>query len=88
MTDALLQTKLRIPELRSSLISRPHLMDKLDAGMDDFVVQWAIPDLLKNVIIPAIALVVVIGWYEFVARRCNLLRFLFGTKVLGKPAGL
>lgn len=35
MTDAILQTKLNIPLLRSNLVSRPRLTDKLNAGMDD-----------------------------------------------------
>jgi LuxR family maltose regulon positive regulatory protein len=33
-THALLQTKLHVPLLRSSLVPRPRLIDKLNAGMD------------------------------------------------------
>ena len=34
MTDTLLQTKLHVPLLRSSLVLRPRLTDKLNAGME------------------------------------------------------
>jgi LuxR family maltose regulon positive regulatory protein len=34
VTDTLLQTKLHIPPLRASLVPRPRLMDRLNAGMD------------------------------------------------------
>jgi LuxR family transcriptional regulator, maltose regulon positive regulatory protein len=34
MTDNLLQTKLHVPLLRSSLVPRPRLTDKLNAGLD------------------------------------------------------
>jgi LuxR family maltose regulon positive regulatory protein len=34
VTDAILQTKLHVPLLRSSLVSRPRLIDKLNAAMD------------------------------------------------------
>ena len=34
MTDAILQTKLHVPLLRSSLVTRPYLTDKLNAGVN------------------------------------------------------
>ena len=34
MTDTLLQTKLYIPAVRPSLVPRPHLVEKLNAGLD------------------------------------------------------
>ena len=46
-----------------------------------FVVQWAIPDLLKWLSIASISFVIVMGLYELV-RRNNILRFLFGMKLL------
>ena len=45
-----------------------------------FVVQWAIPDLLKWPIIFPLSFVIVMGLYELV-RRNNILRFLFGMKL-------
>jgi hypothetical protein len=45
-----------------------------------FVVQWAIPDLLKFLIILSGSFVIVMCLYEFLVRRFNLLRFLFGMK--------
>lgn len=49
-----------------------------------FVVQWAIPDLLKWVLIlvPSFAIIMVL--YEFLVRRFNVVRFLFGMKPLPK----
>ena len=45
-----------------------------------FVVQWAIPDWLKFLMILSISFVVSMGVYEFLVRRINLLRVLFGMK--------
>jgi hypothetical protein len=45
-----------------------------------FVVQWAIPDLLKFVIILTVSFLAIMGLYEFGVRRFNLLRFLFVMK--------
>lgn len=53
-----------------------------------FVVQWAIPDLLKYMIILTVSFFVIMGLYEFGVRRFNLMRFLFGMKLLAKPVGL
>lgn len=52
-----------------------------------FVVQWAIPDLLKYVIILFVSFAVIMGLYEFGVRRFNVMRFLFGMKLLAKAAG-
>ncbi len=49
-----------------------------------FVVQWAIPDLLKWAIIAVISLAIIMGTYEYLVRRINVLRFLFGMKLLKK----
>jgi len=46
-----------------------------------FVVQWAIPDLLKFLFILIVSFGVVMVLYEFLVRRLNLLRFLFGMKL-------
>ena len=53
-----------------------------------FVVQWAIPDLLKYLVILIGSFFVIMGLYEFVVRRFNLMRFLFGMKWLTRPVGL
>jgi peptidoglycan/LPS O-acetylase OafA/YrhL len=45
-----------------------------------FVVGWSIPDPLKYVVIAAISFAVIIGIYEYLIRRNNLMRFLFGMK--------
>jgi hypothetical protein len=50
-------------------------------------VAWAIPDLLKFFIVLAWTLVIVMLLYEFVVRRFNLLRFLFGMKLRARPIG-
>ncbi len=49
-----------------------------------FVVQWAIPDLLKWVIILMASFVLIMVLYEFLVRRYNVMRFLFGMKPLPK----
>jgi peptidoglycan/LPS O-acetylase OafA/YrhL len=45
-----------------------------------FVVQWAIPDLLKWVIILIISFPIIMALYEFLVRRFDVVRFLFGMK--------
>jgi glucan biosynthesis protein C len=49
-----------------------------------FVVQWAIPDLLKWVIILVASFALIMVLYEFLVRRYNVMRFLFGMKPLPK----
>ena len=52
-----------------------------------FIVQWAIPDVLKWALIVAISFASIIGIYELLIRRFNLMRVLFGMKSLpGQPA--
>jgi len=49
-----------------------------------FVVQWAIPDLLKWATILVISLPIIMVLYEFLVRRFNAMRFLFGMKLKPK----
>ncbi len=49
-----------------------------------FIVQTTIPDLLKWVIIFASSFGVIMGLYEGFIRRVNVLRFLFGMKLVKK----
>jgi peptidoglycan/LPS O-acetylase OafA/YrhL len=49
-----------------------------------FVVSWPIPDLLKWAIILVASFAIIMALYEFLVRRFNVLRFLFGMKVLRK----
>lgn len=57
-----------------------------------FVVQWPIPDWLRWASILLISFTTIMGLYEFLVRRFNLLRFLFGMKVKsgipGEPGSL
>jgi glucan biosynthesis protein C len=53
-----------------------------------FVVQWTIPDILKWVTILVISFAIIMGLYEYLVRRFNVLRFLFGMKVLPKRASV
>jgi glucans biosynthesis protein C len=46
-----------------------------------FIVRWPIPDWLKFITILFTSFVLVIALYEFLVRRFNLLRFLFGIKL-------
>ncbi len=52
--------------------------------MGYFVVQWPIPDLLKWAIILLVSLAIIMLLYEFLIRRFNVMRFLFGLKPLHK----
>jgi len=54
--------------------------------MGFFVVGWAIPDLGKFLIILSVSFLIVMVLYEFLVRRINVLRFLFGMKVLARPS--
>jgi glucan biosynthesis protein C len=49
-----------------------------------FVVQWAIPDLSKWFLILLISFPIIMLLYEFLVRRFNLMRFLFGMKLRPK----
>jgi glucan biosynthesis protein C len=51
-----------------------------------FVVQWAIPDLLKWAIILPVSFAIIMGLYEFLVRRYKVMRFLFGMKPRPKPS--
>lgn len=53
-----------------------------------FVVQWAIPDGIKFLIILAASFLVTISLYEFLIRRNNVLRFLFGMKLRARSAAV
>jgi peptidoglycan/LPS O-acetylase OafA/YrhL len=57
-------------------------------GIGYYVVQWSIPDLLKYVVTLSGSFVVTMALYEFAIRRVNVLRFLFGMKLLPKKAAL
>ena len=47
-----------------------------------FIVQWAIPDVLKWALIVVTSFALIMGIYELLIRRFNLMRFLFGMKPL------
>jgi peptidoglycan/LPS O-acetylase OafA/YrhL len=51
-----------------------------------FVVRWAIPDLLKWAIIMPTSFVIIVTLYEFLVRRFNVMRVLFGMKLLKQAA--
>jgi hypothetical protein len=53
-------------------------------GVGYFVVQWAIPDLLKWATILVISFPIIMVLYEFLVRRFNIMRFLFGMKLKPK----
>ena len=49
-----------------------------------FVLQWGLPDLLEWAVIVLISFVTIMTLYEFGVRRWNVMRFLFGMKLLRK----
>lgn len=48
------------------------------------VVRWPIPDLLKFLIVLLASFAIVMVIYEYLVRRVNLLRFLFGMKLISR----
>lgn len=44
------------------------------------VLQWPMPDLLKWIVIMLVSFGIIMGFYEYLVRRFNLMRFLFGMK--------
>jgi peptidoglycan/LPS O-acetylase OafA/YrhL len=50
-----------------------------------YVLDWAIPDLVKWAVILASTLVIIMALYEFLIRRNNVLRVLFGMKAQASP---
>ena len=53
-----------------------------------FVVQWTIPDLAKWAIIFVSSFIVIMTIHEFLVRRNNILRFLFGMRSAPRAATL
>jgi glucan biosynthesis protein C len=51
-----------------------------------FIIQWAIPDWLIFIIILLASFTIIMLLYEFLVRRFNLLRFLFGMKLLPRTS--
>ena len=51
-------------------------------GVGYFVVQWAIPDPLKWAIIAVSSFAIIMSVYEYLVRRSNVLRFLFGMRLM------
>jgi glucan biosynthesis protein C len=49
-----------------------------------FVVQWSIPAVLMWLIISVISFAIIMLLYEYLVRRHNALRYLFGMKELAK----
>jgi hypothetical protein len=53
-----------------------------------FVVQWDIPSLARWAIILPASFAIIMVLYEFLVRRFNVLRFLFGMKRKSKPSAV
>jgi hypothetical protein len=49
-------------------------------GVGYFALQWAIPDVLKWVVILLVSFLIIMVAYECLVRRFNVMRFLFGMK--------
>ena len=47
-----------------------------------FVLQWGLPEVVEWAVIVVISFAVIMAIYEFVVRRFNIMRFLFGMKAL------
>jgi hypothetical protein len=53
-----------------------------------FIVRWDIPAPLKWLVIAASSFAAILVLYEFLVRRWNVLRFLFGMKALPRAAAV
>ena len=51
-----------------------------------FIVQWAIPDLAKWMVIFLSSFPIILALYEFVVRRFNVMRVLFGMRLLPRAS--
>ena len=49
-----------------------------------FVLQWALPDVLEWATAVVISFAIIMAVYEFLVRRWNVMRFLFGMKQMPK----
>jgi peptidoglycan/LPS O-acetylase OafA/YrhL len=49
-----------------------------------FVLQWALPDVLEWATVVVISFAVIMLLYEFIVRRFNMMRVLFGMKPMAK----
>jgi peptidoglycan/LPS O-acetylase OafA/YrhL len=47
-----------------------------------FVLQWALPDALEWAILVVVSFVIIMACYEYLVRRWNVMRFIFGMKLL------
>ncbi len=47
-----------------------------------YVIQWSIHDAFKWLVIVLVSFPLIMGFYEFLVRRWNVMRFLFGMKLL------
>jgi peptidoglycan/LPS O-acetylase OafA/YrhL len=52
-----------------------------------FVLQWVLPEVLEWAVIVVISFAIIMVFYEFAVRRFNVMRFLFGMKMM-KQAGI
>jgi peptidoglycan/LPS O-acetylase OafA/YrhL len=57
-------------------------------GVAYFVLQWGLPDLIEWLIVLLVSFVLIMVLYEFLVRRFNLMRFLFGMKPKAEPAAV
>jgi glucan biosynthesis protein C len=47
-----------------------------------FVLQWGIPEVLEWAIVVVVSFAIIMAFYEYLVRRWNVMRFLFGMKRL------
>jgi hypothetical protein len=53
-----------------------------------YILDWQIQDTVKWMLIAVASFILVLGLYEFAVRRFDILRFLFGMKVLSNSRRL
>jgi peptidoglycan/LPS O-acetylase OafA/YrhL len=52
-----------------------------------FVLRWGLPDVLEWAVVVVISFIAIMAMYEYLVRRWNVMRFLFGMKLLARPVG-
>jgi len=56
-------------------------------GVGSYVIRWDIPVLVKYLLIIAVSFTIIMLLYEFVVKRTNVTRFLFGMRMKRRASG-
>jgi glucans biosynthesis protein C len=74
----------RLPDANEAVLPFYVLHQSVLIVVGYFVVRWPLPDAVKWLFIAPMSLIIIVALYELLVRRSNVLRFLFGMKLLLK----